>query len=56
MNKNIVCKFGGTSLASSENITKVKEIVLNYQKVVKIFQIVLMLLKQDLKILKKILI
>lgn len=32
MNKNIVCKFGGTSLASSENITKVKEIVLQDKK------------------------
>ncbi len=32
MNKNIVCKFGGTSLASSENIKKVKEIVLSGNK------------------------
>ncbi len=32
MNKNIVCKFGGTSLASSENIRKVKEIVLGDNK------------------------
>ena len=28
MNKDIVCKFGGTSLASSENIRKVRDIVL----------------------------
>ena len=32
MNKNIVCKFGGTSLASSENIKKVKDIVLSGNK------------------------
>jgi len=32
MTKNIVCKFGGTSLASSENINKVKNIVLQGKK------------------------
>ena len=32
MNNNIVCKFGGTSLASSENIQKVKNIVLEGKK------------------------
>ena len=32
MIKDIVCKFGGTSLASSENIQKVKDIVLSGKK------------------------
>jgi len=32
MNKDIVCKFGGTSLASSQNIQKVKDIVLKDKK------------------------
>lgn len=32
MKNNIVCKFGGTSLANSENINKVKNIVLSGKK------------------------